>query len=96
MSRQRVPVQYIWKIRRKTDGLYSDGKNHPDFFPTGKHFRSEGLVLAHLKRVAKTKKYWEVISPNHGVVHPYDQTECEVVKIKLVIEAVAELKGYGE
>ncbi|HNC56680.1 MAG TPA: hypothetical protein PLP33_14630 [Leptospiraceae bacterium] len=41
----------VYKIRRKSDGLFSQGGNWPDFSKLGKIWKTKGHLTNHLKQV---------------------------------------------
>jgi hypothetical protein len=44
-------TKYYYKIRRKSDGLYSKGGMNPYFTRIGKVWKTAGHLVAHLKLV---------------------------------------------
>lgn len=92
-----TPSNLVWKIRRKADGLFSNGSgSYPGFSKEGKCFYSERKLLTHLNMVnryfqqAKTARWWG----RYPRPHPY--LGCEIVQFKLVEEVAVPLEGYGE
>lgn len=61
---------YIYKIRRKTDGLFSSGGTYPTFSKKGKTWTARGHVTSHLSQFGDRKKeqYYK---------------NCEVVRIEI-------------
>jgi hypothetical protein len=61
---------YVYKIRRKTDGLFSSGGTYPTFSKKGKTWTARGHVTSHLSQFGDRKKeqYYK---------------DCEVVRIEI-------------
>jgi hypothetical protein len=47
---------YVYKIRRKTDGLFSSGGTYPTFSKKGKTWTGRGHVTSHLSQFGERKK----------------------------------------
>jgi len=78
----------FWMIRRKTDGSFSNGKNHfPSFGKTGKMFKSHSLLLRH---IAIAKKFQE----KHKL-QPYLE-DCEVVEFSFTEVCSLPAATYGK
>jgi hypothetical protein len=92
-----TPSNLVWKIRRKADGLFSNGSgSYPGFSKEGKCFYSEHKLLIHLNMV---NRYYQKYKNNRWQgarhwSHPY--LNCEIVQLKLVEEIAVPLEGYGE
>jgi hypothetical protein len=66
----RSMTNFVYKIRRKTDGLFSTGGTYPTFSKKGKTWTARGHVTSHLSQFGDRKKeqYYK---------------DCEVVRIEI-------------
>ena len=63
----------VYKIRRKTDQLYSSGGLYPEFNSNGKQWKRIGDLKCHLAQFKINSIYW-----NMSIEWPYD--DCEIVE----------------
>lgn len=88
------PKNTIWKIKRKSDGLFSTcSGSYPKFSKEGRCFVSERRLIVHLNMVNKylsqQKRY-----RNKQAVHPY--LGCEIVQFKITEEVAIPFEEYGQ
>lgn len=92
-----TPLNQVWKIRRKSDGLFSSGSSsYPGFSNEGKVFYSEKKLINHINLVNRYhRRYrngrWQGDPPRP---HPY--LNCEIVQFKIEEEVSVPFEGYGE
>jgi len=70
----------VFKIKRKSDGLFSMGGSSPRFNKTGKIWKQKGHLTNHLNQL------WNGVgtyrTSHHGSVHVY--SDCEIIEYELV------------
>lgn len=71
----------VYKIRRKSDGLYSTGGSWPTFSTTGKIWRQKGHLTSHLKQLAPRARAVEY--------HNCDIVQFEVIEEEIESTSVA-------
>lgn len=77
-------VSYLaYKIRRKTDGLYSNGGNMPSFTVNGKTWKNFGGLTNHVKNIASQKTKQMYID------------DCELIVLD-VTEVQQEINNMGQ
>jgi len=70
----------VYKIRRKSDGLFSSGGSYPHFTKVGKIWRQKGHLTNHLNYLLGDRS-WKGSTP-------YD--DCEIVSYELVEQQVGD------
>lgn len=89
-----LPSNMVWKIRRKSDGYFSNARGYlPSFSKEGRYFPSEQKLIQHIAFVTKYLNKYRRFGGSQ-VPHPY--LGCEVVQYKLTEEAKVDFEGYGE
>jgi hypothetical protein len=84
----------VWKIRRKSDGYFSNARGyHPSFSREGRYFSSERKLIQHINLVTKYLNKYRRFGGT-PVSHPY--LGCEIVQYKLNEEVKVDFEGYGE
>ena len=87
MSELKLPVapNIIYKIRRKSDGLFSKGGSTPHFNKKGKIWKQRGHLTSHINQLwngGRSMRYG-----NDATNHVY--TDCEIVPYEIVETPVA-------
>ncbi len=72
-------IKKVYKIRRKTDGLYSTGGVYPKFTKIGKVWSSLGHLKSHMRQLFDTEysSDWKTIYVKLRIKHIYK--DCEIV-----------------
>lgn len=92
-KKQPTPQNVVWKIRRKTDGLYSKGtSSYPGFSKEGRCWYSEKKLLTHLNMVERYLDKYKRYGGKRGM-NPY--LGCEIVQFKLTEEFAISFENYG-
>jgi len=73
----------IFKIRRKTDGLFSQGGSRPGFNKIGKMWKQKGHLTSHLNIVARQRPYLrdDKLAYDDCELVTFELTEIEVDSI---------------
>jgi len=74
----------VYKIRRKSDGLYSNGGNEPVFMKRGKIWTNVGHIKNHFNIIREyhtSKKYLENLYKNCEIV-TFELSPTETVNIE--------------
>jgi hypothetical protein len=81
MDKDNIPI-LVYKIRRKSDGLYSNGGQEPIFSKRGKIWMGVGDIKNHFNVIRKchtSKKYLEVLYKGCEIVtfilNPMDRVD---------------------
>jgi membrane-bound ClpP family serine protease len=83
----------IYKIRRKSDGLFSMGGSEPHFNKTGKIWKQRGHLTGHLKCV----RYRKVYAESEVIMYQLIETILgDPVDIQDYLQSVAEKKAEDE
>ena len=86
MGLENSSVQH-YKIRRKSDGLYSSGGTHPQFNSSGKIWRKYSHVLLHLnvlvEEIKSRNKHDERWNCSRNKI-PWPYNNCEIVMVEYV------------
>ena len=69
----------LYKIRRKSDGLFSTGGQNPDFTKQGKVWKKKGDINSHITMI--TDSYRDIHDKNK---YPHPYMGCEVVLYELI------------
>jgi hypothetical protein len=71
-------TQKVYKIRRKTDGLFSTGGSSPGFTTQGKTWGRKNHATCHISNIKSNMKYWKEMHPAATPHNPYK--DCELVE----------------
>jgi hypothetical protein len=81
----------VYKIRRKSDGLFSTGGIAPAFSPKGKTWTNRGALTNHLVlirgQIERARRYIELYPQSYSRINSSLSTlynDCEVVEFELV------------
>jgi hypothetical protein len=89
-----VPSNMVWKIRRKSDGYFSNARGYrPSFSKEGRYFPSERKLIQHINLVTKYLNKYRRYGGS-SPAHPY--LGCEIVQFKIIEETKVDFEGYGE
>jgi hypothetical protein len=85
----------VYKVRRKSDGLYSNGGSWPYFNIKGKEWRTLSAVSSHIAQVTRNGKYnpsaWEQGNNEDDLSNIEIVTyECELKKTEVSVEGAVE------
>jgi len=72
-------IDIVYKIRRKSDGLFSMGGSNPHFNKTGKIWKQKGHLTNHLNQM------W-----NDNIKVRYSR-ECEIVLYEIIEKEIGEM-----
>ena len=80
-------VDFVYRIRRKADGLFSTGGCRPSFSKKGKEWKL-GALKNHF---SLTKQRYLTTDPPLGRPLPYNDNEHEIVQVEVVKKPVGTL-----
>ena len=87
----------VYKIRRKTDGLFSVGGSTPDFNKVGKIWKQKGHLTSHLSQLwGGTGSYNNQHVYQDCEIVPYELTETQVGPGFTIFEYLDERKRKQE
>lgn len=82
----------FWMIRRKVDGLYTDGKIRPYWSANGKTWHSHSRLLSHIRQIDRNLEWYR----KHGNKWEHPYKGCEIVQFRRTEEAKSDFESYGE
>ena len=80
----------IFKIRRKSDGLFSAGGSTPTFTKLGKLWKMQGHLTNHLRQLHNGIGTFKTLNNRHIYAN------CEIIEYELIERQIGPVKSIGE
>jgi len=80
----------VFKIRRRSDGLYSKGGSTPSFSKQGKTWTSKSALSGHLALIHEYDRYKHVHTSTIATVY----ADCEVIEYTVVVGSAMLVTDY--